>query len=106
LARLGLGDDVETQAEDAARVARVDDAVVPQAGGGEQRRGFGVELRRRRPSLIAASAASLAGWPARSSLPRPTISITLAACAAPITAVRAEGQAKMKRGSKPRPHMP
>jgi hypothetical protein len=36
--------DVEAQAEDAARVARVDDAVVPQPGGAEQRRGFGVEL--------------------------------------------------------------
>jgi hypothetical protein len=56
---------------------------------------------------MAASAASLAGSPgAFCSLPRLTMSITLAACAPPITAVRALGQAKMKRGSKPRPHMP
>ena len=62
--------------------------------------------RWRSASLIAASASSLAGRPMRPSLLRLTMSITLAACAPPITAVRALGQAKMKRGSKPRPHMP
>ena len=41
--RLGLARDRQAQAEDAARVARVDDAVVPQPRGAEQRGRFGVE---------------------------------------------------------------
>ena len=63
--------------------------------------------RLRSSSDIAFSASSFGRQRrARASLPRLTMSITLAACAPPITAVRADGQAKMKRGSKPRPHMP
>src|SRR6218665_3366758 len=42
-ARLGLARDREAQREHAARVARIDDVVVPQARGAEERRRLAVE---------------------------------------------------------------
>jgi hypothetical protein len=43
--------------------------------------------------------------PSLSCLASVTMRSTLPACAPPITAVRLLGQAKMKRGSRPRPHI-
>lgn len=53
-----------------------------------------------------ASCASSTGLPLRAACWRATISSVMAACSPPITAVRAFGHEKQKRGLKPRPHMP
>ena len=57
-----------------------------------------------RADCLASSAfiASSGSTPARASFPCATISITLAACAPPMTAVRAVGHAKMKSGDSAR----
>ena len=52
------------------------------------------------------SSVSLRFLPSLRHLSRVMISITPAACSPPITEVRELGQAKMKSGPKPRPHMP
>ncbi|MDT4842132.1 hypothetical protein FQZ97_760210 [compost metagenome] len=52
-------------------------------------------------SIFSRSTAPLRAMPASI-----TMAMVCAACSPPITAVRALGQLKQKRGAKPRPHMP
>ena len=88
----------QAQRQHAARVGRVDDAVVPQARGGV----VGVALRlvlladRRLEGFFllgASTAPPLASMPSRL-----TVASTLAACSPPITLMRALGHIHRKRG--------
>ena len=90
----------QRDAEHRARVARIDDAVVPQARGGEEGVRLAVDLLLR-PSARSARVlpSSSNGCPARSAAWRRTIDRTPASCSGPITAMRWFGQVKTKRGS-------
>jgi hypothetical protein len=97
----------ERHAEHGAGVAGVDDAVVVEPGGDEEGVGLGLDLRldRRGPPPVGVLVERRApGTPFDEA--RPTIDITPASCAAPITASFAPGQAKISRGSNARPDIP
>jgi hypothetical protein len=78
----------QRQAERGAGVPRVDDAVVVEAS-----------ICASIAAVRARPASSSNGRPVAAALARPTIDITPASCAAPITASLAPGQANRNRGS-------